>query len=667
MVLFILLFAIAGLLMLTLVTMEVSAATLTVDDDGNAEYTKIQDAINASMDGDTVRVWDGTYFENVVVDKTVSLIGNGSEEVTIDGGGRWDVVEITADWVNISGFTISGADRNDAGIKIESDHNIISNNNCSSNTYGIYLWDSTTSTITNNTCSENNSFGIHLRFSNDCTITNNTCKDNKFYGIYLRDSGTSMITSNTCENNSRGIYFDDTNDCTITNNTCENNSLGIFLDASIRNTISDNACNNNDHGIYLQDSSNGTITNNTCENNDNGIVLAYSCNGTITNNTCSENNDDGIRLLDSSDSTIANNTCQNNDHGIGFGLSSNGTITNNTCSNNDVGISLGSFSNGTITNNTISENCVGIILYSSRDNTAHFNRIFSNTKNGIDASDNRDDYVIIATHNWWGDPSGPFHSVNNSEGKGDNVTDDVLFEPWLAYPGNQPPTAHAGNDQTSTVNEEVRFFGTGEDTDGTIVKYEWDFEDDGTFDWSSATSGETIYSYSLAGTYQSVLRVTDDDGATGTDICTITVATEEPENKIPTITITQPQEGDTVNGLVILKGTESDEDGNVTHVIVTILGTTTFHDNITINGLGTWTYEWNTGEIEDGRYWITVQCFDGFDYSVLVHLNVTVENEIDNGGGGGFIPGFEAVAVAGAVVISISTYRRKGKKEVERC
>lgn len=41
---------------------------------------------------------------------------------------------------------------------------------------------------------------------------------------------------------------------------------------------------------------------------------------------------------------------------------------------------------------------------------------------------------LDARHNWWGDPSGPFHPERNPEGRGDRVSDLVRFEPWLTEP-----------------------------------------------------------------------------------------------------------------------------------------------------------------------------------------------------------------------------------------
>ncbi len=63
----------------------------------------------------------------------------------------------------------------------------------------------------------------------------------------------------------------------------------------------------------------------------------------------------------------------------------------------------------------------------------------------------------------------------------------------------------------------VHFDGVGTDPDGTVVLYEWDFDGDGIYDWSSDTSAATTHTYSDAGTFAAALRVTDNDGKTGVD------------------------------------------------------------------------------------------------------------------------------------------------------
>jgi len=113
------LFVMAFILIFSIGSEDTAGETITVDDSGGADYENIQDAIDAAEDGDTVRVFDGYYEENVVVNKSIDFVGNGSETTTIDAGGNDDVVKVTEDWVNISGFKITGSAKYGSGIKIE--------------------------------------------------------------------------------------------------------------------------------------------------------------------------------------------------------------------------------------------------------------------------------------------------------------------------------------------------------------------------------------------------------------------------------------------------------------------------------------------------------------------------------------------------------------------
>jgi len=46
-------------------------------------YSKIQDAYDNASAGDIIQIYSGTYFENLVVDKTLTLIGSGMENTII--------------------------------------------------------------------------------------------------------------------------------------------------------------------------------------------------------------------------------------------------------------------------------------------------------------------------------------------------------------------------------------------------------------------------------------------------------------------------------------------------------------------------------------------------------------------------------------------------------
>ncbi len=87
-----------------------------------------------------------------------------------------------------------------------------------------------------------------------------------------------------------------------------------------------------------------------------------------------------------------------------------------------------------------------------------------------------------------------------------------------------PPTATANvSPSNGAIPLTVDFTCVGNDAEGNITLYEWDFDGDGTFDYSSPSSGTTSHTYTTQGTFVAVCRVTDDDGMTGEARTTTTV------------------------------------------------------------------------------------------------------------------------------------------------
>jgi hypothetical protein len=84
-------------------------------------------------------------------------------------------------------------------------------------------------------------------------------------------------------------------------------------------------------------------------------------------------------------------------------------------------------SNVEITGSTISNNGIGIWVYGDASLEAHFNNIFGNTDYGVETWG---EVTADATHNWWGDASGPYYE-DNPDGLGNEVDDYVDFRPWL--------------------------------------------------------------------------------------------------------------------------------------------------------------------------------------------------------------------------------------------
>jgi parallel beta-helix repeat protein len=229
------------------------------------DYPTIQAAVNAASAGDTIIVRDGTYNENVKGNKRLTIQSeNGADSTIVQAANSTDYVfEVTADYVNISGFTVEGALHNwNAGMYITANYCNISNNKASNNAIGIRLEHSNPITfpsyniIKNNTCS-NNGEGIHLGYSNNNSICNNRFLKNNANGIILYTSSNNSISNNIYTNNGDGI------------------ELWLY---SNYNIISDNDIYSHNYGIELRNSNNNLIYLNDFRNNADNVYYNESAN-----------------------------------------------------------------------------------------------------------------------------------------------------------------------------------------------------------------------------------------------------------------------------------------------------------------------------------------------------------------------------------------------------
>jgi len=252
--------------------MEPFARTWYVDDDKqdypDADFIKIQDAVDAASAGDTIIVYPGTYTENVDVNKSLTIQSESGAEATIVQAANPDdhVFEVSADYVSIDGFATKGI--------AWKEHHFPA---------GICLRNVEHCSITNNAVNPNNSLGIDLYYSNNNMVMNNIVSSNGYgRGIYLNYSNNNTITNNIALTNGYGIQLVLSNNNTITNNTANSNTkdgYGICLSNSDNNAIANNTTNANKcDGIYLYCSNNNMITKNIASNNSGGIDLYYSNN-----------------------------------------------------------------------------------------------------------------------------------------------------------------------------------------------------------------------------------------------------------------------------------------------------------------------------------------------------------------------------------------------------
>jgi len=228
-----------------------------VGGNGPGNYTTIQEAIDAASDGDTVFVYHDAspYYENIVIHVSVSLVGEEKNTTIIDGANISHSVNITADNVMITGFTIRNG--NDSGIIINSNNNRITNNILIDDIYGIRT-----------------SFGEAFTSFQNNTITHNE---------FLLDGA--------------GITFFSGKNTIITDNVISQTEQGIALLGTMNNDVSWNIISENGFGILVLSSSNTLIYRNNISHNGNiGVWTLFTSADKIHQNNFIGNNQSAISV-----------------------------------------------------------------------------------------------------------------------------------------------------------------------------------------------------------------------------------------------------------------------------------------------------------------------------------------------------------------------------------
>ncbi len=128
------------------------------------------------------------------------------------------------------------------------------------------------------------------------------------------------------------------------------------------------------------------------------------------------------------------------------------------------------------------------------------------------------------------------------------------------------PIADAGHDRTVETNQEVTFTGKGYTEEGQIARYRWDFNNDGTWNYVSTTTGTTTHTYTEPGTYTAKLEVRNTQGYTDTD--TVKVTVKLPEEEIPTESFTENVEYPTTANIRVTGRYRYDADEGTTEMVM---------------------------------------------------------------------------------------------------
>ena len=217
---------------------EFAAGELVVPD----QYSTIQNAIDEANPGDVVFVKEGVYVEHVVVNKTVSLIGENNKTTIIDGNKTGPVVLIAAEGVNITGFTIRAGQNTHpiCDVWLENVSRCsVHGNVLESAFYGVYLNEACGNSIFENSATDG-SIGVCGFHSHGNSISRNTFVANSFAGMNFHLCSFNNLTENVIRDNSVGLRFlDGANNNTVYHNNFVDNTAQAFVQSSYNNSWDD--------------------------------------------------------------------------------------------------------------------------------------------------------------------------------------------------------------------------------------------------------------------------------------------------------------------------------------------------------------------------------------------------------------------------------------------
>ena len=164
-------------------------------------YYKIQDAIDNASADDTLHIWAWTYHENIEIDESISVVGNGTSNTTING--TWNrIVEISSDDVILKNLKLISGSNTSSQILVNGKDSIIENVEVRGGHWAVEIYDKD-AIISGSTFVGQTSAGVKVRAEGINTeITKSVMHSGDGYGIYVDLGALNVnINNNTMHNN----------------------------------------------------------------------------------------------------------------------------------------------------------------------------------------------------------------------------------------------------------------------------------------------------------------------------------------------------------------------------------------------------------------------------------------------------------------------------------
>lgn len=372
----------------------VQAATWCVNPGGTGGcLAKINEALSAAIDNDTIKVAPGTYKEDVIITKPVSLVGAGRDKTRIDAAGLPNGIYIDGlDYSGLTGVNVSELTVENA--KFE----------------GILIVNVSDVTIWNNSVINNDK---NLNFSAGTCPGQPAFETSEDFdcgeGIHLIGVHQSEVAGNIVENNSGGILLSDETGMTdhnfIDRNSVENNLLdcGITM-ASHPPAVSGVTA---PFGVMYNTLAYNLVSHNGVDGVGAGIgIFSPLPGGTVSTNvilgnTLTKNGLPGVAFHAHTVGANLNGNQITGNYIAGNGADTEDAFTPGTTGINVFGVSA--ITGTVIAGNVITDEAEDVVANTPAKVEVHLNDLIGGTL-GVD---NLGTGTVDATLNWWGCVTGP--------------------------------------------------------------------------------------------------------------------------------------------------------------------------------------------------------------------------------------------------------------------
>ena len=296
----------------------------------------VQAAIDSAEPGAVICLDRGTWTENLVIDKPLTLLGSGIDKTMIDTAMVLaPTVEVTSQHdesfeVKLERLTIYGPGGG-SGVAV-SGQVVAKIKSCriSGRSYGIDAADLVQLILTESAILENKQRGVILSESARATITGTQISQNLGLGLWLSGSAeATLVNCGISDNGNHGLWLNNEARVALSNCLVSNNQgHGLWLTSQTRAELRwSRISNNRDQGLRAQDLATLDLTGSHVLSNWHGVELRDTARATIADSVISRSKWDGIRVQHSCQAAISGSTISANGRGVALSGEANANVS----------------------------------------------------------------------------------------------------------------------------------------------------------------------------------------------------------------------------------------------------------------------------------------------------------------------------------------------------